>query len=765
MAEDKEKTPKETSAQNNLMKNIQDTMTGIYRRTMFTEPDSDNEIKSLGNRINASMDKMLATNNTATGLSRISSLYSKLYSVQNDPGTVDGFKGLFEDLQNDGQMYSAFFNNRTLKQLDSEIDMVCKYMPKLEETIKLKVDNILYSDHFDFSFLKYAETGNFTNATDPTQFESNINIITEKYNMEEFLEDNLYNVLKYGETFVYCVPYDKAIRRLMSMGDESNYISESVDILHEDSQMLETGPKQTNVNDQAGDLKIELEFNTGGFLPRETMAIKKAYDRLAAIKEYSINLEASDEVNKNNIENKNISSGLTPSNKLDMTDYFDNSKDGFVNVKEKPKLGRLNINGSLIKRLDRYNIIPVYVDEICLGYYYIEDENLFKADGADSPMYDTTTPLNTLGVVRNTEANLNKNAGRVDDSVLKLIAQKMSAKIDARFINLHKDFTKEIYAILKTANLDKNSASRFRVTFLPPDDVTHCYFRKDPVSKRGISSIFKSLIPAKLWVGLQITNTLAIMSRSQDRRVYYVKNSGIDTNISKLLLNTIKQIKMNNFNIRQLENMKNVLNIIGRFNDFVIPVGPSGDAPVQFEIMQGQDIDPQTDLMNSLEEQAVNAADVPLELLQSRQTLDYAVQASMSNSRFLKHLNGWQAACNRWHSNIYTLCYRNEYNDPTARIKMELPKPSFLYVTNTNQIMDNANNMAMVVAEITSNGMSDEEKQEYAYNLRAEYIKAYIDQDMVKRVYDKTRLEHARNSTDANSSDAGGGGSDTGENY
>ena len=98
--------------------------------------------------------------------------------------------------------------------------------------------------------------------------------------------------------------------------------------------MLEAGPKQTNVNDQVGDLKIELEFNTGGFLPRETMAIKKAYDRLAAIKEYSINLEASDEVNKNNIENKNISSGLTPSNKLDMTDYFDNSKDGFVDVKD-----------------------------------------------------------------------------------------------------------------------------------------------------------------------------------------------------------------------------------------------------------------------------------------------------------------------------------------------------------------------------------------------------------------------------------------------
>lgn len=750
MANEEDKT-KETPEQGGFIKSIQDTMTGIYRRTLFTEPDSDNEIKSLSNRINASMDKMLANSSAATGLSRISTLYSKLYSMQNDDNTVDGFKSLFEDLQNDGQMYSAFFNNRTLKQLDSEIDMVCKYMPKLEETIKIKVDNILYSDHFNYSFLKYADNGNFVKISDAAQFESNINKISDKYNMAEELEDNLYNVLKYGETFIYCVPYKKAINRLLNLGDSSNYISESS---ISTGDMLSSGPKQTNINDASSNLRVELEFNTGGFLTKETMAIKKAYDRLKAIKEYSVNLEASD-VDSNNKEDKSISKGITPSDALDTTDFYSDSKDGFVNTEEPKTRSKLDINGSLVKRLNRYNIIPVYVDEICLGYYYIEDENLFKDNGTDSPMMDTTTPLNTLGVVRNTEANLNKNAGKVDDSVIKMIAQKMSQKIDAKFINLQKDFTKEIYAILKTANLDKDSATRFRVTFLPPDDVIHCYFRKDPVSKRGISSLFKSLIPAKIWVGLQITNTLAIMSRSQDRRVYYVKNSGIDTNISKLLLNTIKQIKMNNFNIRQLENMKNVLNIIGRFNDFVIPVGPSGDAPVQFEIMQGQNIDPQTDLMNSLEEQAVNAADVPLELIQSRMSMDYAIQATMSNSRFLKHVNYWQSVCNRWHSNIYTLCYRYEFDDPTAKIRMELPKPSFLYITNTNQIMDNANNMAAVVAEITSNGMDDAEKQEYSNNLRAEYIKAYIDQDMVKRIYAKTKLEHARNSTDA-AGDTGG---------
>ena len=31
------------------------------------------------------------------------------------------------------------------------------------------------------------------------------------------------------------------------------------------------------------------------------------------------------------------------------------------------------------------------------------------------------------------------------------------------------------------------------------------------------------------------------------------------------------------------------------------------DAPIQFEIMQGQEIDPQTELMDKLEETAINA--------------------------------------------------------------------------------------------------------------------------------------------------------------
>jgi len=47
---------------------------------------------------------------------------------------------LFKDLNNDGSTYNAFFNNRSLRLFDAEIDMICKYMPKLQTALDIKND-------------------------------------------------------------------------------------------------------------------------------------------------------------------------------------------------------------------------------------------------------------------------------------------------------------------------------------------------------------------------------------------------------------------------------------------------------------------------------------------------------------------------------------------------------------------------------------------------------------------------------------------------
>lgn len=64
---------------------------------------------------------------------------------------------------------------------------------------------------------------------------------------------------------------------------------------------------------------------------------------------------------------------------------------------------------------------------------------------------------------------------------------------------------------------------------------------------------------------------------------YYVKQT-VDTNIAQTLLNTINQIKQSNFGIRQFQNINNILNITGRFNDYVIPTGASGESQFNLKL-------------------------------------------------------------------------------------------------------------------------------------------------------------------------------------
>ena len=112
------------------------------------------------------------------------------------------------------------------------------------------------------------------------------------------------------------------------------------------------------------------------------------------------------------------------------------------------------------------------------------------------------------------------------------------------------------------ANIDASGkVSKINITFLPPEDVQHMYFKFNYETKRGISSLERSLFPAKLFSCMYITNVLQILTRGDDKRVYYVKQT-VDTNIAGVLGSVINQIQRGNFGIRQIESMNNVLNMV-----------------------------------------------------------------------------------------------------------------------------------------------------------------------------------------------------------
>jgi len=186
--------------------------------------------------------------------------------------------------------------------------------------------------------------------------------------------------------------------------------------------------------------------------------------------------------------------------------------------------------------------------------------------------------------------------------------------------------------------------------------------------------------------------------------------------------------------------MNNILNIVGKYNDYIIPVGPSGDAPIQFEVMQGQEINTPTDIMDKMEEAAVNSTGVPLELVNSALQQDFATRFTMSSTRFIKAVFTRQRIVEKIFSRMYTKIYNYEFCENYAYIEIQLPPPTFLISSNREQILSNMDKEAEAINNIELADEEDDVKREWKKIHFRNQLGTYLDYDMIEKEIDQARM-------------------------
>ena len=192
--------------------------------------------------------------------------------------------------------------------------------------------------------------------------------------------------------------------------------------------------------------------------------------------------------------------------------------------------------------------------------------------------------------------------------------------------------------------------------------------------------------------------------------------------------------------MRQLENMNTIFNVIGKFNDFIVPKSPSGDTPIEFEVLPGQQTETPTELMERMEEDAVNRTDVPYEFVNSVNQVDFATRFTMSNSKFLRKVFKRQMKCQRHFTQIFRKTYNFEYNENDSTLEVHLPAPAFLSMTNSQQLLDNTKNYATAIADIELSDQDDEVKKEFVKILMHNYLGGnYVDFDAVDRYIEQAK--------------------------
>ena len=751
----------------------------IYKSTYYSDPENKKQLNDLKSSIDTSIKNILDINTGSIGEPNMSRLYERMYfNSQNDTDTIKEFEKIFGDNEFINNLSSTYMDNRWVKAIDEELDETLRYMPKLEEALQTLRDNILSADSFSKDFLTLQSQ--IENDKNQDQFNNNIDDLKGRYDLLNFINEIYYDISKYGEVFIYNVPYEQAIQTLMDRKTDNKGIAIKTNF-KENNILIESTIDSTSdtlsvsrfnlSEEEKSDFNINFEIDNGGILRSVVEAEKNAREKQKSVSEQSlweqyINENSfhegiSDIVNDgkayafDNVERYQVGGKLPEhhnfdkvlSDDMELPNLDNTSPDGLVNTKKQKNTKIKSMNGCIVKKLRRDHITPIMINDINLGYYYFEYDD-FMAFYEDS--HPSTGMVNTITGLRSNGRAEAYDVLQRRDEMVRYLASQLADKIDTKFIDNNQDLKKEIYYILKYNDEFCNNATdarNIKVTYIPPQDIHHMYFDLDERTNRGISDLNLSLIPAKLWVAIYLTNCLAVMTRGNDKRVYYVRQS-VESNISKTLLKTINEIKKSNFGIRQIQSINNVLNLTGRFNDYIIPRGSDGQSPVEFEVMQGQQVDIKTELLNLLEESAINSTGVPLELIQSRQSPDYAMQLTMSNTKFLRFVYGRQSKFQQLLEPFLTKLYDIEYGS-TDRIKVTLPPPLFINVTNTNQLITNTSDFCNSLVEIVMGDSQDDIlKAKVSKKLKIYYLGSYINMPMINDIIENAKQEKAKEETE-----------------
>lgn len=737
------------------MDTLDTSMDSLYQSTYSSRSDNRKDMDRIVTSIDDTIDRII-NNGEGQKISDISNLYVRIQKKRgvSNQSIVNSAMELFSD---NAILNSLSINQEVTKYIQAEdyqYDMVCKYMPSIETALDIKKDNVLSSDNFtkDFLNIQSSSTSNTTFAI----FNDRARAAKEKYKFQDICEEMYKRASRYGECFLYIVPYsialDRLIKRRNTFGSTGliKTFAENSFVL-EGAELKDDNLKQAlkNANIDVSECKVNVIFDDHAIFSEAIQARESAEKILSKTKQISLT-EAFNVIQEAKVlkeEGKDEEASIKYDSvftKHKSSDTLDGGiNDGLIvrGAKNNSEGKVQDMNGCVVSFIERADIIPVYIDELCVGYYH------FNISTTDTNVCIHGNPTGTMAGIggRNTTTNIDL----ANDMLINYIAQNISNSIDTHFINSNKDLKEEIYAILKYNDKFNalNGVSDITVSFLPVDDVYHFFLEQDRRTHRGISSIRKSLVPAMLYCLLYLTNTIGQITRSQDKRIYYVKQN-VETNVARTLMNVINQIKKGNMGMRQIESMNNILNIVGKYNDHVIPMGQSGDAPIQFEVMQGQDIQTPTELMERFENSAVESTDVPYEFVQSVNQVDYATRFSMSNSKFLRKIYKEQRICQDAFSAIFTKIYNYEYGENEKMIRVLLPAPAFLTMTNTQQLIENTRNYVNAIVETEIPNESDEVKAEFTKIMTRNYLGSYIDYSKVDEVIAQAKMNTSINKDD-----------------
>lgn len=648
----------------------------------------------------------------------VTSFLSKLYSQDKK---ITSMEQLLDNqfMSITGDEYSTMqsfiyeaYRNKLLEQ--SDLHEISSQLIELSEAILTTRDAIISSEIVE-GRMNRTLSFNYTDNDAKDDLVAIVEHIEKRFELQEKIKEFIVpKTLEYGEYYAYIVPYSKIFNDFVKQRESGYYRTNTSMMYYRESTLLESvykeedearkeqkGKKVKGFIDHLYDDYLESYNNQNKRKPpgilqespnkdeftkdvkamlnniticNEAVPLPVVEEGIDSIKMYMDEFvtESGDKMKRGKIftEEKEEDKYIPDKNPFNQIIQSD-PKEGitFVDKPEKSGKGGVenfdDIKDCYVKLIPPTRILPLKIMNQIIGYYYVVAEDI--------------TPLS--GMISSTLYYSKFDENRKEQNIIDSIAERIVQSFDKKFLKDNLKFKKTIVDAINHYNLNEH---KLKFQFIPVEYIQEFKINKDE-EDNGQSMIKKSLFYAKLFLMILLFKIMSIILYSNDQRVNYIKTSGLDKNLSNKVQEIARIKQSRQINMVDLFNYTTLINKVGNGAELYIPTGRTNERPMETEILSGQEIQLNTELMEMLKNGYILATGVPSTILNYLNEADFAKIIEQQNSKYNGRVVNYQLDFNRDITEMYKKILRWSTNISEGDISnftftLQPPKTS---VTNT----------------------------------------------------------------------------------
>lgn len=673
------------------------------------------EIDSLNDRVNGDLNTFL----------------TRLFAQDRRSNTIAQIGNIFSSVE---QPFESVITeeHRTKMLKQSDIHEVASQLVELREAINITRDSILSSDMVEG---KMSRTLKFDDTADDSYdvYLSAIEEVEKRLKLQDKIRDFIVpKTLEFGEYYAYTIPHSRLFSDFVrakkagiidvresaeskTMNGKSFYLNEKVTDQDLGSIITEsTGMSERNNKEEFASLVTEAkEMLSHVEVCNDPVCIPFLESGANALQEYYTEIVA----NRGTGVAQGLPSSFSRRTGIPIDDgTIDDLND--PNSKTSKKIEEMfsEYTDCYIKFFDPMHMIEVKLLDEPFCYYAIMDDDATSVLGA----YMMNTTMYTDAKYE----PLNRNRGFID-----AVADKIVQQFDKEFLKNNLEVKNLIVDALNYYNLrDK----KIRIQYIPKEYVQVFKVNVDE-NGNGTSILEPALFYAQLYRMLTLFKAMTIVQNSNDVKVNYIRTSGIDKNITNKTEEIARMVQSRMINIYDLFSPSTLITKVGNGREMFIPVGRNGERPIETEILQGQDVQMNSDFLDNLRQSYISATGVPAVIMNYIHEAEFAKTIELGNSRYqarvVSHQLGFNSYISEWYRRVmrYTLPSIPEH--VIDALEFVFAPPKYSKINTTNDLLNNFNGVAdfiintIIPSNITNN---DEESSEYISAFRRRLAKDFL---------------------------------------